>query len=543
MSNPPNTTEKNNHNPQFYIYEEILEELSSHNYEHAENLSTSALKKTPMDTYLLLLKGESLYNQGFYAEALEFFKKSSPVQSSDYLFIRMGDCLDKLRQPQVASTYYMKTLNLNTPHKGYVYNKLSRLHTLMGNDKKAYKYENLAVKYSDTFYANIKPPSPSSGEIRQGNRETATKPKVKKFQFLLVLFALLPLISSIFHEITQISPNKTVEVVLPTSEVVEVAIPVSEDTPLETRELPRSQDGEIYADEQSADFYDYYALYDYDSEYDYTSFGNTNSNIIYDSVACQDDGLFYYWYDSEVIRIDDSVPEEVSLFSVDDLKCLNAINDQLLFIKNPLTPAISTVAFYSLDGENLQEVYAPYASNLLTDSDNAYYITKDGEDSAVSFFKLSEKDSSGSYSAPNISYLNQTEDSVYFISDEKMYRLPKDKLYEKEVDAYLESVKETLTVDFLVVEGNYLYYSKTGLNGLYRNSLGTDQEVLINSSFNPELMNANVYMDSIYLSSKDDLERDTIIIDKSGAYLETQEAFSATNVLSGYMFSTFVEEK
>lgn len=512
---------KKNINPS-QAYAEIYSLLEGQNIDQAFELSKRYIAIFPQSMQLRLLQAELKFLRFDYDQALEAFLQLYSGSKLSFVALRIAESYDHLKNYQQAAHYYQEALKLGSKHKNYIHLKLSRVYLYLHDDVASLKYEKKANKSAQVSESIILYPYKTYQSITRKR-----KPKNQFMTARLVIFAVVFL--STFLVPIVLRASKT-EYIGTETTVTESAVAVDD-----SNQIVPEKTGKIMTtlnrDEQ---FYEDHALYDYDTEYSYIYFGNTNSNIINNAVVCQYKKEDYFSRNGKLFIIDGDYESEPFLTD-DNLTHLNIINDVVIYLHKAKYHTDAELRAYDLTTNATVSFNAPFADNLIVDESNYYFITKTRDNYRLNYKNYFSDSDIESYALKNISFLNQNKMSVFFIRNNQICKISKSNLnsaYPNLTENKIQTLKPDLNIDFLIVEGNYLYYSKVGEFGLFRNSLSKEDEVKINDEFDSDSMFLNIYKDKIYMGNKFGSKNDTQVFEKSGRFLETIEDFSSNNITS-----------
>ncbi len=512
-----------------HAYGEAYNLFINQKYDEAYDLIQRDIQNFPNSLQLRLLLAEIAFQRFEYNESLKTYLNVYSATKLSFIALRIAESYDQNKNYSQAAHYYLEALKLGSQYADYIHPKLSRVYLYLHDDVASSKYEKKANKSKRAPERAIAYPFSNYQSIskRKAPTKSSNLPKVFVFVMLLISALLVPLVLNVSKtEYVETEYESSV------SEVSEAAVAISDDTSQLASEKVMTISNHTHT------FYKKYELYDYGVSYNYDTFGNTNSNILNNSIACEYYGDDYF-FKNNILYFNYDEEDEESIFTENNLTHLNIYDENIFYIYNAKYHGDAQVRAYSLYDQSSIAFDAPFADNLLVDETNFYYITRLRDGYALNYKRYYAETEPTVFPIKDISYLNQTEFSIYFISNNRLYKIPKSKLdpdYHELSNVDILQVHDNLLIDSLVVEGDYCYYSKVGEYGLFRNMLSKDSEIKINDEFDCDTMYLNIYQDRIYMGSKFDSEGDTNIFSKSGLFLETKEAFPFINITENFVY-------
>lgn len=519
---------KKNINPS-QAYAEIYSLLEGQNIDQAFELSKRYIAIFPQSMQLRLLQAELKFLRFDYDQALEAFLQLYSGSKLSFVALRIAESYDHLKNYQQAAHYYQEALKLGSKHKNYIHLKLSRVYLYLHDDVASLKYEKKANKSAQVSESIILYPYKTYQSITRKR-----KPKNQFMTARLVIFAVVFLSTFLVPIVLRASKTEYIGTETTVTESA-VAVEISEDSPIITQETAKKV-MTIY--NRTDRFFENNALLDYGVDYVYSTFGNTNSNILNNAIACEYEDNDYFFIDN-TLYFNYGEDDEKEVFAESNLSHLNIMDGHIFYIYNAKYHSDAEIRGFTLKNQITTTYSAPFADNLIVDDKNFYYISKINKGYTLNYKRYYSDSEISSFPIDSISYLNQTQYDVYFISNQKLYKISKLRLNSDLNDltaADVQPIKAHLNLDFLIVEGNYIYYAKVGEYGLFRDALTEDAEVKINDEFDSDNMFLNIYKNKLFMGNKFDSESNTEIYEKSGRYELTRENFPCNNVTDEFVY-------
>ncbi|MBI9010779.1 MAG: hypothetical protein JEZ08_01000 [Clostridiales bacterium] len=443
------------------------------------------------DVSSFILLGELYYELKEFDLAATAYKKSIRYSGTAFAYSRLGEIYESNELYNESIKLFKMALKFADVQKGFVYHKLGNLYMYTGFEGLSDRMLEKADSFHDDEYS-----------IKL-SYDYSKKPKGSPnyASVVIVLFALL-LGAGIFglimyvpvgNQVTHEESEEIVEEVI--EEVIEEVVEEIENEP--------------------------------------STFGNSNSNINYGGYITEYDGHTYGFEGEGILKI--SEYENTSELMVPTLSALyiNVLENQIFYIR--YDDEIS-VNYHHLKEDYSISYEASGPWNLLVDDKYLYFIDEgDGYQSLRIEDYVFENDSLV-LPLGQVSFMNQTEDHLMFLSEGTLYKVEKDSLNTQDQIMTPENILYSDQIIFVTVENDMIYFIKEDDTHIYKMTFEGTDIVAILENYDYNSMTLNVYKDQLFIGVEEEGTVYTDIFTIEGDYVSTIEDIIGNQLSNDYLY-------
>lgn len=443
------------------------------------------------DVSSLILLGEIYYELKEFDLAAVAYKKSIRYSGTAYAYSRLGEIYESNELYNEAIKLFKKALKFTDVNKGFVYHKLGNLYMYTGFEELSDRIFEKAENYHAEGYST------------KLTYDYTKKPKgsPKKASLVIGLFGLI-LGVAIFAFVMHV-PVGNQEIYEESIVSVEEAVEVIEEEVIEEIKTEPS------------------------------TFGNSNSNINYGGYITEYNGHTYGFEGEGILKISEN--QNTSELMIPTLSALyiNVLEDQIFYIRYDEEVSVN---YHQLDKDYSISYEANGPWNLLVDDQYLYYIDEGEEYQSLRIENYVYENESIQLPLGQVSFMNQTEDYLIFLSEGALYKVEKGSLNIQDLIITSENILYSDQIIFMTVEDDIIYFIKENDTQIYKMTLDGTDIVAILENYDYNSMTLNVYKDELFIGVEEDGTVYTDIFTTDGDYVSTIEDLIGNQLSNDYLY-------